>query len=78
MTHGNMDHLWVPYVGNLRLTNQVIVAQNYTVQDDGTYFYFSAPFLAAGLTYKVSAFKILLAFCLSRQDAASNLVQLLQ
>ncbi|XP_015683799.1 uncharacterized protein LOC107298956, partial [Protobothrops mucrosquamatus] len=52
MTHGTLDRYWVPYVGNLQLTNELAVSQNYTVQDDGSYFYLFVPFLATGLIYE--------------------------
>ncbi|XP_066486649.1 uncharacterized protein [Tiliqua scincoides] len=52
MTHGNLDRYWIPHVGNLPLTNEVAVARNYSIQDDGNYFYLSVPLLAAGLVYE--------------------------
>ncbi|XP_060137315.1 uncharacterized protein LOC118095093 [Zootoca vivipara] len=52
MTRGNLDHYWVPYVGNLQLTNELAASQNYTVQDDGSSYYLSVPFLASGLVYE--------------------------
>ncbi|XP_058038392.1 uncharacterized protein LOC131197906 [Ahaetulla prasina] len=52
MTRGNLDRYWIPYVGSLQLTNELAVSQNYTVQDDGSYFYLSVPFLASGLMYE--------------------------
>nr|XP_060638899.1 uncharacterized protein LOC132779219 [Anolis sagrei ordinatus] len=52
MTHGNLNRYWVSYVGNQKLTSELIVSQNYTVQDDGKYFYLSVPFLAVGLSYQ--------------------------
>ncbi|XP_072833095.2 uncharacterized protein LOC110087657 [Pogona vitticeps] len=52
MIRGNLDRYWVPYVGNVRLTNEFVVSQNYTVQDDGHYFYLFIPLLAVGLSYQ--------------------------
>ncbi|XP_060540382.1 uncharacterized protein LOC117679697 isoform X1 [Pantherophis guttatus] len=52
MTRGNLDRYWVPYVGSLQLTNELAASQNYTIQDDGSYFYLSVPFLATGLMYE--------------------------
>ncbi|XP_026539714.1 uncharacterized protein LOC113422781 [Notechis scutatus] len=52
MIRGNLDHFWVPFVGGLQLTNEFAVSQNYTIQDDGRYFFLSAPFLATGLMYE--------------------------
>ncbi|XP_062993164.1 uncharacterized protein LOC134405840 [Elgaria multicarinata webbii] len=52
MTRGNLDRYWVSYVGTLELTKQLVISQNYTVQDDGSNFYLSVPFLAAGLVYE--------------------------
>ncbi|KAM6450087.1 uncharacterized protein PHA67_017284 [Liasis olivaceus] len=52
MTRGNLDRYWIPYVGSLQLTNELAVSQNYTVQDDGSYFYLLVPFLATGLVYE--------------------------
>ncbi|KAJ6652385.1 hypothetical protein lerEdw1_011615 [Lerista edwardsae] len=52
MTHGNLDRYWIPYVGNRPLTNEVAVARNYAIQDDGSHFYLSVPPLAAGLVYE--------------------------
>ncbi|KAL7977698.1 hypothetical protein Chor_009647, partial [Crotalus horridus] len=53
VTRGTLDRYWVPYVGSLQLTNELAVSQNYTVQDDGSYFYLFVPFLATGLIYEV-------------------------
>ncbi|KAG8140822.1 hypothetical protein E2320_003480 [Naja naja] len=53
MIRGNLDHFWVPFVGSLQLTNELAVSQNYTIQDDGHYFFLSAPFLATGLMYEI-------------------------
>ena len=52
MSRGNLDRYWVPYVGNLRLTSELVVSQNYTVQEDGNYFYLFVPFLAVGVSYQ--------------------------
>ncbi|XP_042329801.1 uncharacterized protein LOC121933874 [Sceloporus undulatus] len=52
MYRGNLDRYWLPYVGNMRVTSELIVSQNYTVQDNANYYYLSVPFLAVGLAYQ--------------------------
>ncbi|XP_061446070.1 uncharacterized protein LOC133366692 isoform X2 [Rhineura floridana] len=52
MTHGNLDRYWVPYVGDFQLTAELAISQNYTMREDGSYFYLSVPLLATGLAYE--------------------------
>ncbi|XP_070585122.1 uncharacterized protein [Erythrolamprus reginae] len=52
MRRGNLDRYWIPYVADFKLTNELALLQNYAVEDDGSYFNLSVPFLATGLIYE--------------------------
>uniref|UniRef100_A0A8C5M751 ZP domain-containing protein n=1 Tax=Leptobrachium leishanense TaxID=445787 RepID=A0A8C5M751_9ANUR len=52
MTHGNLDHYWVPYIRDLPLTRDLAQSQNYVTYQQGSVFHIEVPLFAVGLVYE--------------------------
>ncbi|KAJ1080297.1 hypothetical protein NDU88_000516 [Pleurodeles waltl] len=52
LTHGSMDQYWVPYIGDLPLTEELSRSQKYIVAGNGSVFHLEVPVPAVGLVYK--------------------------
>ncbi|XP_042188730.1 zona pellucida sperm-binding protein 2 [Callorhinchus milii] len=50
---GSLDHYWIPFIGNVQLTQHKAEQSGYVLQDNGTHFSVDVPFYGPEVVYEV-------------------------